>query len=169
MRKLRLWFLGLAALGLAGISGVGQTQTPSPPSSDPDGFRGEWDILSAVPGPWAVNPAAAEDDKIARRLIGSSVTFGEGAVQAPDPLGCSPATYSFRDARPESLFEGGLAQGPDGKMLDTAALTQQLGITTPTVRALAASCSEVEFYQIAPDVLLFGMDNRIYRLERRKP
>jgi hypothetical protein len=63
------------------------------------------------------------------------------------------------------MFEGSLAE-PDrsGKPRDAVALARALGMTTPTVRTVETSCSEVAYHRLSPGVLVFGLNNRIYTL-----
>jgi hypothetical protein len=65
------------------------------------------------------------------------------------------------------LFQGSLAE-PDraGKPRDAATLARGLGMTSATVATLEVGCSEVEFHALAPDVLVFGLDNRVYTVRR---
>jgi hypothetical protein len=102
-----------------------------------------------------------------KRLVGKVVTFSARSVTGPAPLKCTKPVYATRDDGPEMLFEGSLAE-PDqaGKPRDATELARKLGMTTPTVRTLETGCSEVAFHRFAADMLIFGLNDAIYRLHR---
>jgi hypothetical protein len=121
----------------------------------------------------ALGPAAqAQDHRFAgtwriRRLIGQTIAFGPKTVAGPKPLGCWKPVYATRQDGPDMLFQGSLAE-PDraGKPRDAATLARGLGMTSATIATLEVGCSEVEFHALAPDVLVFGLDNRVYTVRR---
>jgi hypothetical protein len=154
--------LGMAAgLAICLIAGTS-------PAAAQARFAGQWVIAKAAVAPWARDPHDPADTAEARRLVGRRLTIGLRRLAAPGPLGCARPTYVFRDAGADTLFEGGLnADGAD-RPTDPVALARALGMTTRTVRGMTASCSEVEFFLIRPDTLLFGLDNRIYTLQRAR-
>lgn len=39
-------------------------------------------------------------------------------------------------------------------------------MTAKTVRGISANCSEVEFFLVGPDAMLFGLNNRISTVTR---
>ncbi len=127
-------------------------------------FAGKWVIAKAAIAPWA-DPLQLGGPEEEKRLVGRTVIFGPQAVTGPAPLGCKHATYRLHSDPPDMLFEGGLAE-PDqtGKPRNAVALARGLGMTTPTVRTLETSCSEVAFHRLASDTLVFGLNNRIYTM-----
>jgi hypothetical protein len=146
----------LAALGLAGASGVHAQQGAE--------FLGRWVIAKATLAPWA-DPRQAGGPEEAARLVGRTVTFAPHSVTGPQPLGCAHATYKTHSDTADLLFEGGLAEPDDkGRPRNAQALARALGMTTPTVRTLETSCSEVAYHRFAADTLVFGLNNRIYTL-----
>jgi hypothetical protein len=131
-------------------------------------FAGQWSVASAVPGPWAHDPKNAVDEAEAQRFVGKTLTIGAHVFRAPEPLGCAKPTYSFREAKADTLFEGSLnADGAD-KPTDPVAVANALGITQKTMRGMTASCSEVEFFLTGPDTFVFGLNNRVFTTKRLK-
>jgi len=132
-------------------------------------FAGRWIITGATVAPWAdpLQRGGAEEEK---RLVGKVVAFGPHSILGPSPLGCPRATYTQRDDPPDMLYEGGLAE-PDasGKPRDAAALAHALGLVGPVARTLetGAQCSEVSYHLLAPGLLSFGLNNRVYTLRRQ--
>jgi hypothetical protein len=162
---------GLTVRALSAAAGLAASliaaSAPAPAAAQAR-FTGQWVIAKAAVAPWARNPKDPADAADARRLVGKPMTIGMGRLRAPQPLGCAHPTYVFRDAGADTLFEGGLnADGAD-RPTDPAPLARALGMTTRTVRGMTASCSEIEFFQIGPDTLLFGLNNRIYTVTRRR-
>ena len=131
-------------------------------------FAGQWVIAKAAVAPWARNPNEPADAADARRLVRKRLTIGAHRLTAPQPLGCVRPTYVFRDAGADTLFEGGLNTDGADRPTDPVALARSLGITQKTVRGMTASCSEVEFFLIGPDTVLFGLNNRVFTLTRVK-
>jgi hypothetical protein len=131
-------------------------------------FAGRWVIAGAVIAPWA-DPQQAGGPAEEKRLVGQTVTFGPTAVVGPPPLGCPHAAYTQHDDPPDMLYEGGLAE-PDahGKPRDAVALAHSLGLIGPTAHTLETGgrCSEIAYHLLAPGVLSFGLNNRVYTLNR---
>ena len=128
-------------------------------------LTGRWVIAKAAIAPWA-DPLQRGGRAEQHRLVGRTVTFGPRSVAGPAPLGCAHAVYSAHDDTPDLLFEGELAE-PDrksGRPRDVAGLARGLGMTTATVRTTETGCSEVAFHRLAPDILVFGLNNRVYTL-----
>ena len=132
-----------------------------------DGFTGHWLIAEAKLAPWA-DPKQAGGPEEAKRLVGQSVVIGPASVTGPSPLGCKRARFASHDDTPDLLFEGGLAEGPDGKSRDAGATAKALGMTTATVRTLETGCSEVAYHRMSASTLMFGLNNRIYVLHPAK-
>jgi hypothetical protein len=131
-------------------------------------FAGQWTVAGAVPGPWAHDPKNAVDEAEAQRFLGKTLTIGAHVFGAPEPLGCAKPTYSFRNAKADTLFEGSLnADGAD-KPTDPVAAASALGITQKSMRGMTASCSEVEFFLTGPDTFVFGLNNRVFTAKRVK-
>ena len=154
----------LSRLAAAGAALCVGAAAPAPN----DGFAGHWVIAQAKVAPWAdLQQAGGPEEE--KRLVGRTVVIGPALVAGPSPLGCLHASFKFHDDTPDLLFEGGLAEGPDGKPRDAVKAARALGMTTPAVRTLETSCSEVAYHRISPDTLMFGLNNRIYVLHPEKP
>jgi hypothetical protein len=158
--RLRAGFAVLAVCVMAGyFSGQAAAR---------EGFLGQWVIAGAAAAPWAPRANDASDELEAKRLIGKRVEISAGALRAPAPLGCAKPTYAFHDTTAEMLFEGGLNADGDGKPTDPVAIARALGIENKSLRAMTASCSEVEFVLLDPDTVLFGLNNRVFTMKRGK-
>lgn len=127
---------------------------------------GRWIIAKAELAPWA-DPLQHGGGAEARRLVGRTVVFARHSVIGPAPLGCSRATYAVHDDTADLLFEGGLAEpDPSGKPHNAETLARGLGMKTHTVQTVETSCSEVAYHRLSPTTLVFGLNNRIYTLDR---
>jgi hypothetical protein len=127
------------------------------------GVLGSWTIAKAALAPWA-DPKQAGGPEEEKRLVGQTVTFAAHSVRGPSPLGCGHAVYATHNDTADLLFEGGLSEDANGKPLDAVALARGIGMTTRTVRTIETGCSEVAYHMLAPDTLVFGLNNRIYTL-----
>ena len=156
-RRLHFPFAGAALVILTSLPAAAQER-----------FAGQWRIVSAVAAPWASNPKDAADEVAAQRFIGKPMTIGATTFQAPEPLGCARAKYVFRNAHADTLFEGSLNAHAAGKPTDPVAAARALGMTQKTARGVTASCSEVEFFLVDPDTILFGLNNRVFTVKRAK-
>lgn len=136
------------------------------PAAAQQRFAGTWDVASGKPAPWASNPNDATDMAEAKRFIGQRVTFAARAVTAPRPLGCAHATYDFRSAEADTLFEGSLSEDGRGHPANPVAVARTLGVMQKTVVGMTASCSEVEFFLVDPNTVLFGLNNWVFTLKR---
>ena len=132
-------------------------------------FLGRWVIAKAAAAPWA-DPQEKLAPEEPARLVGRTVTFGPHSVTGPSPLGCAHTVYKTHSDTADLLFEGELAE-PDsnGRPRNAVAAARALGMTTPTVRTLETSCSEVAFHRLAADTLVFGLNDRIYTLHPARP
>ena len=134
-------------------------------------FAGPWRIASAVRAPWQDphHPMAGDE----KRLLGKTVVFEARRVSGPAPIGCSGAKYQVSDAPYEMLFEGMLAAPPNDHAgtPDTAQAeraARALGFTGQTAKTLDAGCTELQFHMIDADTALFGLNDRVYTMQRKK-
>ena len=152
--------LALAALALCALTTIGaQAQ---------ERFAGRWMIVSAVAAPWASHPQDSVNEAEAKRFVGQAMTIAAKSLSGPEPLGCAHATYAFRNTTADGLFEGALTADAAGKPADAAAAARALGVSAKRVRAMTASCSEVEFVLAGPDTILFGLNDRVFTAKRSK-
>lgn len=157
MRKASVIFrAAIGLLALIGLAAAAEAQERR--------FAGTWRIESAALAPWA-EPEDVPDPAEAERLIGKTVTFGPKAIVGPAPLGCAKPVYSVRTDGPDMLFQGSLAE-PDrsGRPRDAAALARGLGMSSATVATLVVGCCEIEYHALAPDRLVFGLNDNVYTL-----
>ena len=103
-----------------------------------------------------------------RAIRKTPLTIGPTGFQAPEPLGCAKPKYVFRNAGTDTLFEGSLNADGAGKPADPVVAARALGMNQKTARGMTASCSEVEFFLIDPDTILFGLNNRVFTAKRAK-
>ena len=129
-------------------------------------FAGQWVVAGAIVAPWASDPKDHSDAADARRLVGKRLAIDAKSFRAPQPLGCAKPSYNFRDATADTLFEGSLNADGGGKPADAVVVARSLGVNQQTVRGMTASCSEVEFFLIDPDTILFGLNNRVFTAKR---
>jgi hypothetical protein len=160
-------FLNVRLLRYA-FAGAALSFLMSLPAAAQERFAGQWLIAGAVAAPWASNPKDAADEADAQRLVGKPLVIGATDFQAPEPLGCAKPKYVFRNATADELFEGSLNHDGAGKDVDADVAARALGMTRKMARGMTASCSEVEFFLIDPDTILFGLNNRVFTVKRAK-
>jgi hypothetical protein len=153
---------------LAGVAACLTAGSISSPAAAQENFAGQWLIAGAVAGPWAGDPKDPGDEADARRLLGKRLAIDAKFFRAPKPLGCAKPAYVFGDATADTLFEGSLNADGANKPTDPVVVARSLGVTHKTVRGMTASCSEVEFFLIDPDTILFGLNNRVFTMKRAK-
>lgn len=149
----------LAVLGLTAsiMLRPGLADAPAP-------FAGSWDVMDVQAAPWveaSYNPPV--NDEIAKGRI----TFMGNSVQAPDFLNCDKARFEITTVPPEYLFQGGLT--------DPATQARALGYKGGDIQNLAMSCIRtdadisMDFSMIDDGLMVFALDNMIYRLKRVEP
>ena len=151
----------LAALSLAA----------TPALADEAAFYGKWKISGAVKAPWEDpdNPMITDD---AEKYIGQVVDIEKGNMSGPDLLGCGKTELSVEPLPYAGLFEGGLAadpKDPGGKYDEAKAkrVAAELGYTAEPVETLFQGCSEISLHRMSDKVLQFGLNNRIFTLEKQ--
>jgi hypothetical protein len=138
------------------------------PAAAQEHFAGQWRVASAVAAPWARDFKRPAEGAEIKRFLGKTIAIGPTVLRAPEPLGCARPKYDFRDAGADTLFEGSLNADGAGKSTDPVAAARALGMTQKTARGMTASCSEVEFFLVDPDTILFGLNNRVFTVKRAK-
>jgi hypothetical protein len=125
------------------------------------GLSGTWTVTSAEPAPWAdakEKPVASD----LKALIGHSVSFQRDKIDAPPPLGCRKPHYQIKQYTSDMLFQGGLDK-PDKQ-------AATLGFKDKTIKTLETGCDgAIDFHFVDADDTLFALNNRIYKIERKKP
>ena len=139
---------------------LGSTLPAATHAAEPD-FMGLWTVTSSQPAPWAgtdEKPVASD----LKALIGHPVTFQRDRIDAPPPLGCRKPHYQIKQYGADMLFQGGLDK-PDKQAAN-------LGFKDKTVRTLETGCEgAIDYHFIDADDALFGLNNRVYKIERKKP
>jgi hypothetical protein len=151
----------LAALSLAAL----------PAHADQTAFYGKWKISGAITAPWEdpARPIVTDD---VERYSGQVVEIAKGTISGPDLLGCGKTEYSVLALPYAGLFEGGLGvdpKDPGGKYDEAKAkrLAEGLGYTAEPVETLFQGCSEISLHRMNDKTLQFGLDNRIFTLEKQ--
>jgi hypothetical protein len=124
-------------------------------------FLGNWTVTTSEPAPWAdpkYKPVASD----LKALVGHTVAFRVDAIDAPAPLTCRKPRYAIKQYAPDMLFQGSLTAS------DKQALA--LGFTGKTIQTVETGCEGAfDFHFVDADHAMFGLNNRIYRLQRAKP
>lgn len=149
----------LAALSLAAL----------PARADETAFYGKWMISGAVKAPWE-DPDHPMITDGAELYAGKVVDISKGKMTGPDLLGCGKTILTVETLPYAGLFEGGLAANPknaaDPYDIDKAKrLAEELGFTAEPVESLFHGCSEIILHKLNAKTLLFGLNNRIFKLE----
>lgn len=145
--------------------------TPAPALADEASFYGKWKISRAVTAPWEdpAHPLVTDD---VERYGGQIVDIARGRMTGPDLLGCGATELSVKALPYAGLFEGRLAADPK----DAAApydeakakrLAEGLGFKAEPVESLFHGCSEIILHRLNGTTLVFGLNNRIFTLEKQ--
>ena len=142
-----------------------------PVQADETGFYGKWQITGAVKAPWE-DPDRPMINDGAELYTGKIVEISKGHMKGPDLLGCGKTILTVETLPYAGLFEGGLAANPknaaDPYDLDKARrLAGELGFSDEPVESLFHGCSEITLHKVDSRTLLFGLNNRIFKLEKR--
>lgn len=151
----------LAALSLAAFSA----------QADETAFYGNWEITGAVKAPWDDRDRPMITDYV-ELYSGKIVEISKGHMKGPDLLGCGKTVLTVESLPFAGLFEGGLAANPknaaDPYDLENAKrLARELGFVAEPVASLFHGCSEITLHKVDSRTLLFGLDNRIFKLVKQ--
>jgi hypothetical protein len=123
-------------------------------------FLGTWTVATSEPAPWA----DAEEKPVAsdlKALIGHSVSFQVDRIDAPAPLRCRKPKYEIKPYMPDMLFQGSLT--------DPKKQALALGFAGDGIPTLETGCEgAIDFHFLNADNAMFGLNNRIYRIQRNK-
>lgn len=127
-------------------------------AANPD-VMGKWIVTASQPAPWAQpNDKPVESDL--KALMGKAVTFATNQIDAPRPLTCRKPHYDMKQYPPDMLFQGGLTEPAK----QAAALGYGEKIAT-----LETGCEgAIDFHFINADSAMFALNNRLYKIERKK-
>ncbi len=124
-----------------------------------EAFAGSWAISKAERAPWA--DAASRSDAEAKSLLGKQIDILPNRIDAPKLFGCGKFKYKVTSYSPDMLFQGGLT-APDKQ-------AAALGFKGSAIKTLETGCgSEIDFHMVDADTILFGLNDRIYTLTRKK-
>ena len=134
-------------------------------------FHGKWEITGAVKAPWEDpdRPMITDDAEL---YAGKIVEISKRHMKGPDLLGCGETILTVESLPYAGLFEGGLAADPrnaaDPYDVDKARrLAEELGFQAEPVESLFHGCSEIILHKMNAGTLLFGLNNRVFKLEKR--
>lgn len=154
----KMLLLGLVSAGCLAIA-AGTLLRPGL-ADGPEPFAGSWDVVDVQPAPWV---EAGQQVPVNEEIAKGRITFMAKSVQAPGFLNCDNAAFELTTVPPEFLFQGGLS--------DPATQAAALGYQGGEIRNLAMSCISgnadisMDFSMIADGVIVFALDNSIYRME----
>ncbi|MGV3552484.1 hypothetical protein [Rhizobium sp.] len=134
-------------------------------------FYGKWQIREVVMGPWHDPSHPLADDDSGPR-IGQIVEISRGKMSGPNLLGCAPVEFRVDPVPYLGMFEGGLSVEDNNKPSSDEVATarrhaEALGFTAEPVEALTHSCSEIALFRASATTLVFGLDYRIFTLEKQ--
>jgi hypothetical protein len=134
-------------------------------------FAGTWKITGAQHAPWEDpdRPMITDDEQ---RYGGKLVTISRTSMKGPDLLGCGETEVTVETLPFAGLFEGGLGTDPKNPAGDydeakARKLALELGFTAEPVATLFQGCSEISLHLRDANTLMFGLNNRIFTLEKQ--
>lgn len=124
-----------------------------------EAFGGPWLIIKAEPAPWAEKVAASDAET--KRLLHQPVSILPDRIDGPKPLLCRKLKYKVTSYTPDMLFQGSLT-APDKQ-------AAALGFKDKAVKTLETGCeAEIDFHMVDAMTVLFGLNDRVYTMTRRK-
>lgn len=161
-------FARMLVAGLAVAAGSLPSHAAPP---DWQKFAGSWQITGSAIAPWA-DPTHPPQSAESKRLAGKRVMFTPHRVAGPSPLGCLKPKYTVQVVPADGIFEGMLAEPRNGQPAGPAAAlasARALGFDDPEhITTIDAGCTEVQFHSLHRGVLVFGLNNRVYTMVRKK-
>jgi hypothetical protein len=124
-----------------------------------EAFGGPWLIIKAEPAPWADKGAASDAE--AKKLLNQPVSILPDRIDGPKPLLCRKLKYKVTSYTPDMLFQGSLT-APDKQ-------AAALGFKDKAIKTLETGCeAEIDFHMVDAMTVLFGLNDRVYTMTRRK-
>jgi hypothetical protein len=124
-------------------------------------FLGTWTVTTSEPAPWA-DPAEKPVASDLKAPIGHTISFRPDRIDAPTPLTCRKPQYQIKQYPPDMLLQGGLTEPKQQAVA--------LGFANSTITTIETGCEgALDFHFLNSDNALFGLNNRIYRIQRTKP
>ena len=141
------------------ILSLGALPAHAAPQAKPD-FLGKWTITASQSAPWS-KPGDRPVESDLKALMGHDVVFLKDRIDAPSPLRCRKPHYEIKRYTPDLLFQGSLTD-PDRQ-------AKTLGYSQ-SIATLETGCEGAfDFHFLDRDSAMFALNNRLYRLERKKP
>lgn len=154
--------LALAPLLLAALLGGAPAAAAEPT------YLGRWKVVSATVAPWAKG-GPEPDGRMAKSLLGSTLTLARKFVSGPGSFPCSGPKYEVIEGSAEILFQGmfGEMRDKDSKV-DPQKLAEEAGLRGTRFRTVLTGCEfAVDFSQGSdPDTAAFALDNYLYLMKR---
>jgi len=126
-----------------------------------EAFAGGWTVAKADQAPWA--GSAPKPDAELRGLLGKPVSFLKTRIDGPQALRCIKLKYEVKDYTADMLFQGALNKDPEQE-------AKALGFKAGPVKTLETGCgNEIDYHMVDADTVLFGLNDRVYTLARKKP
>ncbi len=136
-------------------------------ASNADFFLGSWVIVKAVVAPWA-DAARKPDEREMKSLLGKVVTFEPKQIAGPAPVACHELNYQLNDYGADMLFQGALAEKPDGTFTDASKLAASLGFQGDSWKTLETGCgNELDYHFLDRNTADFGLNDYVYTLKRK--
>jgi hypothetical protein len=124
-----------------------------------EAFSGPWLITKAEPAPWAERGAASNAE--AKALLHQPVSILPNSIDGPKPLLCHKLKYKVTNYTPDMLFQGSLT-APEKQ-------AAALGFKDKAIKTLETGCeAEIDFHMVDEMTVLFGLNDRVYTMTRRK-
>lgn len=157
-----------AFLAIAALSGTIMATTANrAAASDSDFFLGSWIIEKAIVAPWA-DAAHKPDQQEMKSLVGKTVTFKSKQITGPQPVACNELKYEVDDYGADMLFQGALAEKPDGTFSDASKLAADLGFQGDSWKTLETGCAnELDYHFLDSNTAAFGLNDYVYMLKRK--
>ena len=126
---------------------------------------GTWQIVEAVPAPWAKPEEQAALAAAGRRLLNTEVIFAPGSVKSKfKPFDCkSKVLYNTNSIEVDALFQGNLPEP------NPAAAAARLGFPKGDIPGVDVRCLKAlhTFHFRDPNTALINLDRVIYTFKRQ--
>ena len=137
---------------------------PSAPAAGVS-ILGKWQIVEAVPAPWAKPEERAALAAAGRRMLNIEVTFAPGTVKSKfKPFDCkSKVLYDANSIEVDALFQGNLPEP------NPAAAAARLGFPKGDIPGVDVRCLKAlhTFHFRDPNTALINLDRVIYTFKRQ--
>ena len=137
---------------------------PNAPAA-PASIFGTWQIVDAVPAPWARAEHQGALAATGKRLLKTEVTFAKGSVKSKfKPFDCkSKVLYEANSIQVDALFQGNLPEP------NPAATAMRMGFPRGDIPGVDVRCLKAlhTFHFRDPNTALINMNRVIYTFKRQ--